>query len=63
LNFLPPYSPDFNPIEQCFSWIKGWLRKHIDWVHRQEDGVVAIDAACMSIDKKVAAGAFKHCGY
>jgi transposase len=25
--FLPPYSPDFNPIEQAFSKIKGILRK------------------------------------
>jgi len=25
--FLPPYSPDFNPIEQAFSKIKAILRK------------------------------------
>ena len=25
--FLPPYSPDFNPIEQAFSKIKSILRK------------------------------------
>ena len=24
--FLPPYSPDLNPIEQCFSKIKHWMR-------------------------------------
>lgn len=24
LLFLPPYSPDFNPIELCFSWMKRW---------------------------------------
>jgi hypothetical protein len=27
LLFLPPYSPDFNPIEEAFSKIKGLLRK------------------------------------
>jgi transposase len=27
LLFLPPYSPDFNPIEQAFSKIKAHLRK------------------------------------
>ena len=27
VEFLPPYSPDFNPIEQAFSWLKGWLKK------------------------------------
>jgi transposase len=26
LLFLPPYSPDFNPIEQAFSKIKHWMR-------------------------------------
>jgi transposase len=25
--FLPPYSPDFNPIEQVFSKIKNQLRR------------------------------------
>lgn len=24
--FLPPYSPDLNPIEQVFSKIKHWMR-------------------------------------
>lgn len=27
LRFLPPYSPDFNPIEMAFSKIKAFLRK------------------------------------
>ena len=26
LRFLPPYSPDFNPIEQAFAKLKAWLR-------------------------------------
>ena len=26
LRFLPPYSPDFNPIEQVFSKLKAFLR-------------------------------------
>jgi hypothetical protein len=26
LAFLPPYSPDFNPIEQVFTKVKHWLR-------------------------------------
>ncbi len=28
LRFLPPYSPDLNPIEQAFSKLKAHLRKH-----------------------------------
>ena len=27
LRFLPPYSPDFNPIEKAFSKLKALLRK------------------------------------
>jgi transposase len=25
---LPPYSPDFNPIEQAFAELKQWLKKN-----------------------------------
>ena len=27
LRYLPPYSPDFNPIENAFSKLKAFLRK------------------------------------
>jgi len=27
LRYLPPYSPDFNPIEQVFAKLKGLLRR------------------------------------
>jgi len=27
LRFLPPYSPDLNPIEQAFAKIKHWMRQ------------------------------------
>ncbi len=30
LRFLPPYSPDLNPIEQAFSKLKAHLRKHAE---------------------------------
>jgi transposase len=37
LLFLPPYSPDLNPIEQSFSKIKHWMRmkqaRSVDSVH------------------------------
>jgi transposase len=28
LEFLPPYSPDYNPIEEAFAEMKAWMRKH-----------------------------------
>lgn len=28
LAFLPPYSPEFNPIEEIFHTLKEWIRRH-----------------------------------
>ena len=28
LQFLPPYSPNFNPIEQMFNVLKTWIKRH-----------------------------------
>ena len=28
LEYLPPYSPNFNPIEQFFAQLKVWMWKH-----------------------------------
>ena len=28
LKFLPPYSPDFNPIEATFNDIKAWIKRN-----------------------------------
>ena len=32
LLFLPPYSPELNPIEVCFGQLKRWIRKHANLV-------------------------------
>lgn len=28
--YLPPYSPDFNKVEHCWSWLKSRIRKCLD---------------------------------
>ncbi|CAB4475847.1 unnamed protein product [Rhizophagus irregularis] len=30
--YLPPYSPDYNPIEMAFSGVKSWLKKNRTFV-------------------------------
>ena len=33
VHYLPPYSPDFNPIETAFSTLKSWLKRYRDFVN------------------------------
>ena len=35
LVYLPPYSPDLNPIEECFSELKAFVRRH--WQSYEDD--------------------------
>jgi transposase len=46
LRFLPPYSPDFNPIEQAFAKLKAFLRAARP---RTFDQVVALVAAALAL--------------
>jgi len=45
LLFLPPYSPDFNPIEMAFSKLKALLRKA---AARTVDELWSVVADCLS---------------
>ena len=58
---LPPYSPDFNPIEMAISKVKSVLRK---LARRTVDGLLeAIGQAIDSITPSDAIGFIRHCGY
>jgi transposase len=35
VRFLPPYSPDFNPIKLSFSVLKAWIRHHYHFFRPQ----------------------------
>ena len=61
LLFLPPYSPDFNPIEQAFSKLKAHLRKAA--ARTQAALETAIADALATITAADALGWFRHCGY
>ena len=58
---LPPYSPDFNPIEMAISKIKTVLRK---LARRSMDGLfTGISEALESIQMTDALNYIAHCGY
>jgi transposase len=61
LLFLPPYSPDFNPIEEAFTKIKGLLRKAE--ARTRETLVEAMGRAISAVTAQDAHGFFEHCGY
>jgi transposase len=61
LLFLPPYSPDFNPIEEAFSKIKGALRKAQD--RSRQALIEALGAAISTLTARDARGYFEHGGY
>lgn len=59
--FLPPYSPDLNPIEMMWSKVKSILRRLE--ARDPESLVEAIGLALSKVTPKDAIGWFAHCGY
>jgi transposase len=61
LLFLPPYSPDFNPIENMWSKMKNSIRKSRP--RNYESLIEAIGNALDKITLSDIKGWFLHCGY
>ncbi|RPD68519.1 hypothetical protein L226DRAFT_473307 [Lentinus tigrinus ALCF2SS1-7] len=68
--YLPPYSPDFNPIEEAFSAIKAWIRRNRNYVenelaaHPTSDPYAMFWAAVFTAGTpENAEGWFQHAGY
>lgn len=61
LLYLPPYSPDFNPIEQAWSKLKQLLRAAK--ARTAEALQQAVAEALKAISADNAAAWFRHCGY
>lgn len=61
LRFLPPYSPDFNPIEKVWSKVKTLLRKVA--ARTTEALWEAIGRALEEVTAKDCQGCFEFCGY
>jgi transposase len=61
LRYLPPYSPDMNPIEKAYSKLKSFLRKISE---RTIAGLMNALETCAHIFKPVeCVNYFKVCGY
>ncbi len=61
IRHLPPYSPDFNPIEMCWAQLKQQLRKIKARSVDTLEAAVAPDQKCLAATQ--AAAYFRHCGY
>jgi transposase len=61
LIYLPPYSPDLNPIEEAFAKLKSLLRR--SGARSREALVEAMGAALNAITITDTRGFFGHCGY
>ena len=67
--FLPPYSPDYNPIELLFSAMKYHLRRNGIYIRfamtelsEVEIHTTLTEAVC-DITLQDTFGWFRHCGY
>ena len=40
--YLPPYSPDYNPIEEAFGFLKSYLRHHDELIQSLSDPTIVI---------------------
>jgi transposase len=61
LSYLPPYSPEFNPIEELFHPLKTWLRKAAE---RTVKGLERRTKSFIrSLDPAECVGYFRHAGY
>jgi transposase len=59
--YLPPYSPDLNPIEKCWSKLKTYLKKSA--ARNYTSLSKAISLGLKTITATDAANWVKHCGY
>ena len=59
--YLPPYSPDFDPIEQAFSKVKALLRRAEG--RTRAALIEAMGQALWAVTARDTRGFFDHCGY
>ena len=65
LIFLPPYSPDYNPFEELFSYIKYYLKDHDDLIQSTSSSSLrdVLNAAFQSVTADFCKAYIRDCGY
>ena len=61
LIYLPPYSPEFNPIEHCWSKVKSHLRTLETWDKKKLN--YSVRKALEKVNTNDTQAWFSHCGY
>ena len=63
VRFLPPYSPDLNPIEEAFSKVKSYLRDNQAVYQSTSNPRVIVASAFASVTQEDCLNYIKHAGY
>ena len=63
IRFLPPYSPDYNPLEESFSKVKSFLKANELSYDITSEPRLLIAMAFNSITTENCAGYIRHAGY
>jgi transposase len=63
LEYLPPYSPDFNPIEQSFNVVMAWVRRHIEEAQIEDNFEEFLKRAVREVSGRNPRGWFRESGY
>jgi hypothetical protein len=67
LMYLPPYSPDLNPIEEFFAELKAFIKRN--WSGYEENAWQGFDmflewcVDCVGSREQSARGHFRHAGW
>ncbi|KIK81789.1 hypothetical protein PAXRUDRAFT_40216, partial [Paxillus rubicundulus Ve08.2h10] len=68
LVYLPPYSPNFNPIEEAFSAIKAWIQGNQNYAQGELSGeetanpyTMIWEAVFMTVTHDKVAGWYHDC--
>ena len=61
--FLPPYSPDLNPMENVFGNVKSYLKCHDDIIQASNNFKLIFSSAFEDINSKDCNSWITNCGY